>query len=713
MEHTQRAPTDHVEYLFESGRLERVMTTHGKYGDPFSDPNLSHQDIEVIQYSRMISHFASSILENEAMVRSVSWFFTQGELEAVVDGALFFESAVRGDYEFDEIMETDLSESLTVVTMPGEKMVHDGPYKHMDPILMDDLFGQDNQRPESPTETAAVLGWVIGGLSTSSVVVSLIRKFGDEQKTIAEFTKPPNIDGFITIDDLIDKRMKGSRVSRLWCIKYYAAYIRNPSKKTAFETMKSVAILAVTNVNAYAGTILGLMNSAMNAYAEPSANALATKSLQTEINKCGDSENVAATYKILVDNLATLLAQAKEKVPPFVTRWGGWRDSIPYVTTNPILGSTTKALFDAATEERGGIRPLGLDHEAMKDAVKTLLEYDPSTNAPRLLNEVSDTLINRTQLEKQLKIAAKDAKLDTAMYKAVVRGLGAKLWNKESSVCAVEAVEEASRDVDPASQAGGIAVDRQSNSTNITQAITLLGSLFNVYTIYDAIYFANRQQTVVRDGIINSYVAFVAGDLTMSVAKQTTPLDRVIEADTRCIPELTRLEDKHLFDTNASVAVNRETKSTRDSISRTINNQRTKIRLKAEELARDLERHGENETSVNELLYSFARNCAQFVINIRNEISKLETRAAKAYYIKQKNEFVATPPQITSARDWLVKEEQDRKARRPKTPDRSTKRPQQAQRTRALAPDGTPLLSIDEIVDRFKASRLGRSGTGP
>ena len=83
--------------------------------------------------------------------------------------------------------------------------------------------------------------------------------------------------------------------------------------------------------------------------------------------------------------------------------------------------------------------------------------------------------------------------------------------------------------------------------------------------------------------------------------------------------------------------------------------------MKAEELARNIERNGENEASVNELLYSFARNCAQFVINIRDEISKLETRAAKAYYIKQNNEFVATPPQITSARDWLVKEEQDRK----------------------------------------------------
>lgn len=714
--YTERSAIDYVQSVLASETLTYPVVTHGKYGEPFDDPSLSMQDIETIDYARMISRFASVVLGDELLVQSISPILSRKDLELVIDGALFYETATRGDYVFDEpkpggnAVEADSVDSDMSYVKDQEK----------DPLreVYEDLF-----RPDSPIRTGVVVetATVVAGIGIASSVISIVQKLGDEKKTVATLARPPDEDGLPTIEELISGRTRLHPRASLWWIKYYAAHVSKPDKKNALKFMRSIAVLGLSLANPWAGLAAAILNSVFTAFEDPSVNSMATARLKTQIRDCADSSQVDSAYKKLVTSLAAKMNNRIEKIPRaefLYNRWG-----VPYgVWPNPLYDQVNRLVSEAQqASELVDTPDLAVDQAAMEESVKYLLKYDPNSQAPRLVTDVTSVLVNTDQLRKEIGNVVEGSGVTGAEYNALVNGLEARLWNKNSSMCLTSALEEAASNPNAATQAAAAVINRENRQIALSQFFQYAFTGWNIYTLYGAIVLPYNQKSIVIAAIVTSYAEFVAGDMSKDEENdgKNTALYKMIETTNMSKDGLQKAELEYAKE-HDTARRSGEYDVLSNKYFGDMDKQYTTVRNKAAKCRQEFGNAMEkDQTSANTVLLDFTRSVATEVTHVRHSIDAIENRCVEMYEFWMRGKKFEASAGIPDARVWARKLPQRPRqapgARRDAQPPRAD-RSRSPARTRGgtgsvVNAYGKSMPTIDEIVDAFKARAALRDGT--
>jgi hypothetical protein len=718
-EYTERSVIDYVQSVLASETLTYPVVTHGKYGEPFDDPSLSMQDIETIDYSRMISRFASVVLGNELLVQSISPILSRRDLELVIEGALFYETATRGDYVFEELKPG--GNAVEAGSVDGEMSYVKDHEK--DSLREDeDLFGQDGDVPGSPMRTGVAVeaANVVLGIGVASGVISIFQNLGDEKKTIATLARPPDQDGLPTIDELISERTRLHPRASLWWIKYYSTHVSNPDKPKALQFMRSIGVLVASLANPWVGLAAKILN-ASTAFEDPSVNSMATARLKKHIRDCADSSQVDSAYKKLVTSLATKMNNRIEKIPRVEVLYNRW--GVPYgLWPNPLYDQINRLVAHAQQSFEGVDMPdLSVDQAAMENSVKYLLQYDPKSQAPRLVTDVTNVLVNADQLRKEMQNVVKGSGVTGAEYNALVNGLEARLWNKDSSMCLTSALEDAASNPSAATQAAAAVINREDRQIALSRFFQYAFTGWNIYMLYGAIVLPYNQKAIITAAIVTSYAEFAAGDMSKTEKNggKNTELYKMIETTNRSKKGLQKAELEYAKEHDKARRP-REYDLLSNEHFEAMDQHYTSIRNKAATYRQYFGNAMEkDQTSANTVLLDFTRSVATEVTHIRHSIDAIENRCIEMYEFWMRGKQFEASAGVPNARVWArnvpPRTGTGPGARRDAQPPRAD-RSRSPARTRGgtsgvVNACGKPMPTIDEIVDAFKARAALRDGT--
>jgi len=679
-----------IRNLVASDRLDELPFDKAPFGglkgNPFLDASLTHSEAKAIDGARMFATIASVALENDSVAAAFEPLLDKAGLMDVVFAADEHERIVR-ELATERMAAEAASEVVYSVGTPDRRYADNGkdvpgaPYKKRE---FDD-------RPSSPVRVidfrsqlpTGVLGW-IGTLGGAAVTLALGWDKNDDTKKIAEIILPEPIDGFETLESILKRQGLGSAgISEIsldffpWMLKYYAAYV--------YKFEGKLLAMALTSIVAIFSFMIEMSNTALVsdlmmlfAYnSDKATRGQVDKSLVEIMNTCGYSEEASTAHNALVKVVAT---NTRRWVAQRATEGGLFTVHEDYETAvNQMMGKMGKQDdWTPNLNSMGEFSQFAQESLASKGSMPKLMGMIPNLYTSENVKEWINTALG-------------DAYSGKTEAQRIMIGFAstAREFGKGADYCVKEAAKSSVEAINIAARVSNAADDLRPSAENPSGTGTYIVAGVLVTFLVGAVWNATSKRAKAHEEMIKAYGLFL-----MNRSKSgMTNLSDVAEKLRRCIILLT-ITKGHDPNGMGTAWLN------------DVNQYENVINQYAQKRQHDVDAASDGN-KIKEYKH-IIKDCKTAVEKLVETQEDVDTQIRS--YLQSRGVTIDTSKSLC---DQL---------RTPHRAGRSPARTQPGRQRPARSPgrrqpntgsDPSPFQSIDEIVDRFKASRLGRSGTGP